>query len=76
MMTLVGAPPDHHLEYSKMRDMVSKFHLKDHVLQTGSSTNIKDEKRLNHEEYKNLIANKNQHLASSRESEEDELVLG
>lgn len=75
-MTLVGAPPDHHLEYSKMRDMVSKFHLKDHVLQTGSSMNIKDEKRLNHEDYKNLIAIKNQHLASSRESEEDELVLG
>ncbi len=43
MMTLVGAPPDHYLEYSKMKDMISKFLLKDHVLQTGSSMNIKDD---------------------------------
>lgn len=75
MMTLVGAPPDHHLDYTKMKDLVSNYLLKDHVQQGGSSLKINEENAQNHEELA-LIANKhdNKLVASSRDSDEEELA--
>jgi len=69
MMTLVGAPPDHHLEYTKMKDLVSNFLLKDHVQQGGSNLKFNEE---NNEE---LAMINEQKLTSSHDSEDEDLIV-
>ena len=43
MMSLVGATQDNYLEYSKMKEMVAKFLLKDHIQQTPSLNNLNED---------------------------------
>lgn len=69
MMTLVGALPDHHLEYTKMKDLVSNFLLKDHVQQGGSNLKFNEE---NNEE---LAMINEQKLTSSHDSEDEDLIV-